>query len=105
MSGIKGRSGGARPNTGGARVGAGRKPNPPVILDVAATNDPLQFLRLVMDNNDADIKLRIAAAVALMPYVHAKRSDTGKKDEAEKAAKKASTGRYASSAPPVRLVT
>jgi hypothetical protein len=28
MAGVKGRSGGSRPNTGGARVGAGRKPNP-----------------------------------------------------------------------------
>ena len=104
MSGKPGRSGGARPNTGGARVGAGRKPNPPVILDVAATNDPLRFLRLVMDNNDADIRLRIAAAVALMPYVHPKRSDTGKKDEAQEAVKRAGAGKFGASAPPVRLV-
>lgn len=105
MSGVKGRSGGARANTGGARAGAGRPPSPPVILDVAATNDPLQFLRLVMDNSEADIKLRIAAAVALMPYVHPKKNDTGKKEDAQKAAKKASTGKYASALPPMRLVT
>ena len=103
MAGIKGRSGGARANTGGARAGAGRPPSPPVILDVSATNDPLQFLRLVMVNDDADIKLRIAAAVALMPYVHAKKGE-GVKDAKQDAAKKAGAGRFGASKPPMLVI-
>jgi phage terminase small subunit len=71
---------------------------------VAATNDPLEFLRLVMVNNTTDMKIRIAAAVALMPYVHPKKAP-GVKDQKQDAAKKASAGRFAASRAPVRLVT
>ena len=52
-----------------------------------------------------DARLRIGAAVALMRYVHAKVGEKDKKDEQQEAAKKAGAGRYASSQPPVRLVT
>ncbi|MEI2812283.1 MAG: hypothetical protein V9E91_00265 [Burkholderiaceae bacterium] len=56
-------------------------------------------------NDDAiDLKLRAAAAIALMPYIHAKKNE-GKKDEKNEAAKKASAGKYASVLPPMRLVT
>lgn len=89
---------------GGARAGAGRPPNEPVLLPaMPATSDPLEFLQHVMGNPVNDARLRIAAAVALMPYIHSKK-DSGKKGEAQQASKKASTGRYASSPPPVRLV-
>lgn len=104
MAGVKGKSGGPRQNAGGARPGAGRKPTPPVLFDIPATNDPLEFLRLVMVDNAAEIKIRIAAAVALLPYVHAKKVE-GVKDKKQDAAKKAGTGRFGASAPPVRLVT
>lgn len=90
---------------GGARAGAGRPPNERVLLPaMPATGDPLEFLRHVMGNPANDARLRLAAAVAMMPYVHTKRSDTGKKDEAEKAAKRASIGRFASARPPMQLV-
>ena len=105
MSGKPGRSGGARPNTDGACPGAGRPPSPKVTLVMTATDDPLIFLQRVMVDNEVDLKIRLAAATALMPYVYSKRSDTGKNEVAQQAAKKASTGRYASAQPPDRLVT
>ncbi len=104
MAGTKGHSGGARPNTGGARLGAGRPKSAPVLIDIEPTNDPLQFLQLVMNDDVIDLKLRAAAAIALMPYIHAKKNE-GKKDEKQTAAKKASKGKYASVLPPMRLVT
>ncbi len=103
MAGKPGRSGGARPNTGGARPGAGRKPTPATFLDIPATNDPLQFLRSVMADNAADMKLRLEAAKTLMPFLHGK-AELGKKDLAQVAAKKAGSGRFGPSAPPLREV-
>ena len=55
MAGVKGKSGGPRPNSGGARPGSGRKPKkaqpadkPANELPTAATRDPLDFLLGVM---------------------------------------------------------
>ena len=104
MAGKPGRSGGARPNTGGARPGAGRKPAQPVFLDVGPHADPLAFLTAVMQNNNADMKLRLSAAVPLMPFTHAK-AEHGIKDKAQADAKKAGAGKFAPSRIPVRLVT
>mgnify|MGYP001416140539 CR=1 FL=1 len=68
MAGVKGRSGGSRPNTGGARKGAGRKPAEPVLIDSAAllTSDPKRFLTALMNDVEADIKVRADAAKALL---------------------------------------
>ena len=104
MAGMKGRSGGSRPNTGGARPGAGRPKSQPILIDIQQTNDPLQFLQVVMNDDAIDLKLRAAAAIALMPYMHAKKNE-GTKAEKQSAAKKASAGKYASVLPPMRLVT
>ena len=104
MAGTKGHSGGARPNTGGARLGAGRPKSQPILIDIQPTNDPLQFLQMLMNDDAIDLKLRAASAIALMPYIHAKKNE-GKKDEKQSAAKKASKGKYASVLPPMRLVT
>ena len=104
MAGTKEHSGGARPNTGGARLGAGRPKSQPILIDIQQTNDPLQFLQVVMNDDAIDLKLRAAAAIAMMPYIHAKKNE-GKKDEKQTAAKKASAGKYASVLPPMRLVT
>ena len=104
MAGMKGRSGGSRPNTGGARPGAGRPKSPPILIDIEPTNDPLHFLQAVMNDDEIDLKLRAAVAIALMPFMHAKKNE-GKKDEKQSAAKKASKGKYASVLPPMRLVT
>ena len=76
-----------------------------MLTAMPATSDPLEFLQQVMSNPANDARLRIGAPVALMPYVHAKVGERDKKDEQQEAAKKAGAGRYASSQPPVRLVT
>lgn len=81
MAGIKGKSGGARANAGGARRGAGRKRgtrNPRTIARAAAARllpycaDPLLWLLAVMTDTRQDLRLRVDAARAAMPYVHAR---------------------------------
>ena len=100
MAGVKGRSGGPRPNSGGARPGAGRKPKEPTIIQLAATyDDPEKFLRAVMNDSGTDAKLRVDAAKALMPFVHAKKDSGGKKEQAEGRAQRAAS-RFAPAAPP-----
>lgn len=88
MAGVKGKSGGPRANSGGARPGAGRKPAPIVKLGVDGLmekallhSDPLKFLVAVMNDAEADGKLRVDAAKALMPFIHAKKGDGGKKEQ------------------------
>ena len=104
MAGVKGRSGGARPNTGGARPGAGRKKKvvAPVVVETSA--DPQKFLLDLMNDPAADPRMRLDAAKALMPFMHGKPGAGGKKDERQAAAKKASTGKIAPVAAPLRLV-
>jgi len=100
MAGIKGKSGGARINSGGARPGAGRPPNPPTLSNAPGSADPLVFLR----DRELDMRLRIDAAKAMMPFAHTKTGEVGKKEEQVTAAKLVSTGRYAPSKPPMKLV-
>ena len=90
---------------GGARRGAGRPKSEPVLLPkLPASNDPLVFLLALVNEPAADMRLRLDAAVALMPYVHAKTGEAGKKDEKLEAAKEVASGKCASMKPPVRLV-
>jgi phage terminase small subunit len=108
MAGVKGKSGGARPGTGGARPGAGRKPKPPPEMSKATTagsdQDPKQFLLNVMNDDLADPRLRMDAAKALLPFVHQKLGEGGKKDERLNSAKRAGAGKFSAAAPPLRLV-
>ena len=71
MSGVKGRSGGPRPNSGGARPGAGRPRTPVVTLEIGIFSDPLLWLLALMSDARQDLRLRAEAARALMPYFHA----------------------------------
>ena len=90
---------------GGARPGAGRPPNQPVLLpNMPATNDPLLFLLALMNDAAADSRTRLSAAVACLPFIHPKKGDN-LKDVKQEAAKKAGAGRFGASKPPVRLVT
>lgn len=104
MAGAKGKSGGHRP-------GAGRKPANKVILDVSVPvmdalehKDPKVFLLALMNDLEADVKLRADAAKALMPFMHTKPGEVGKKDERQDAAKKAASGKFGASAPPKLVV-
>lgn len=105
MAGVKGRSGGARPNTGGARAGAGRKPSKPseesankesVLIEGM---DMLEMLQAVaLGRTDANA-LQVRAAIAAVQYTHRKMADGGVKEQKQEAAKKIA-GRFASAAPP-----
>lgn len=96
MAGVKGRSGGARPNTGGARKGAGRKPAEPVLIDSASllTSDPKRFLTALMNDVEADIKVRADAAKALLSASIRTAEAKGKKEQQQDAANNVSTGRF-----------
>lgn len=92
MAGVKGRSGGPRANSGGARPGAGRKPKPPPVVTVDATQDALTFLLGVMNDAGAPLQQRVRAAVAAAQYQRVKAGDGGKRDAVNEAAKKAAGG-------------
>lgn len=61
---------------GGARKGAGRpqgsRNKPRLILDMPATDCPLQWLMALMNRADVRLRLRMNAAKALLPYAHTK---------------------------------
>ena len=91
--------------SGGARAGAGRKKKEPPILTLAATyDDPAKFLRAVMNDSGSEAKLRVDAAKALMPFVHQKLGEGGKKQQQDDAAKKVA-GRFAAGTPPKLVAT
>jgi hypothetical protein len=64
MAGVKGKSGGPRPNSGGARPGAGRKPSALLLLDVseldAAEPMDLQRRRAIIRMNMIDAQCQAA---------------------------------------------
>lgn len=96
MAGVKGRSGGARP-------GAGRKKKEPAVLPLSVHyDDPLTFLKAVMNDAGAEAKTRVDAAKALMPFVHQKLGESGKKQKRQAEAEKVAS-RF-SPAPPPKLV-
>ena len=104
MAGVKGRSGGARPNSG-------PKPKEPQKLDIPvpvgetlAHKDPKVFLLALMNDLEADVKLRADAAKALMPFMHNKLGEGGKKDQQQDAAKRVAGGKFAAAAPPLKLI-
>jgi phage terminase small subunit len=100
MAGMKGRSGGARPNSGPKP-----KPKAPELpLAAVEGQSPLDFLLSVQNDPAATPALRVRAAVAAAQYLHTKRHDGGKKDEAEELAKAAAKGKYAPKAAPKLVV-
>lgn len=77
MAGQPGRSGGARKNAGGRRAGAGRplgSRNRPRLIDgLPSTDCPLQWLLAAMNHEGLPLRLRVACAVALLPYLHTRK--------------------------------
>lgn len=81
---------------------AGRDAPPP--SDVTEFyEDPKLFLQAVMNDRREDRKMRLQAAIALLPYVHQKPTEGGKKDQQEQAAAGAVQGRFAPASPPAQL--
>lgn len=73
-------------------------------LVINETDDPREFLVAVMNQQTVEPRLRVDAAKALMPYVHGKVADQGKKDALQDAAKQAAKGKYAQGKPPLSIV-
>lgn len=104
MAGVKGRSGGKRAN-------AGRRKTPAVTIapEVAKAVDgepldPRPTLELVALGHMEVSPQQFKALTALLPYVHTKKGEGGKKDEAGDRAKKAAAGKFGSAPPPLALV-
>lgn len=103
MAGVTGRS-------GGKRQGAGRKPKEPTFIapDQAAVAgeplDPLPTLELIALGHMEVSALQMKALLALLPYTNVKKGEGGKKDAKADEAKKASAGKFAAAAPPLKLV-
>lgn len=79
---------------------------PPVAQSVAGSfDDPLKFLMAVMNDAGEEIDVRKDAAKAMLPYIHPKKGETGKK-EARNAAAKAASGasKFGAMAPPKLVV-
>lgn len=66
--------------------------------------DPKDFLLSVMNDMGTEAKLRVDAAKALMPFVHPRKGESGKKDQAQAKAKQASTGKFGARRGPLRAV-
>lgn len=99
MAGVKGKSGGPRKNSGGARPGAGRPPKPqpePVLMPAM---DMLSLLQEIALGRTEATAIQVRAAIAAVQYTHAKKGDGGKKEAKQEAAEKVSK-RFQSAAPP-----
>ena len=75
MAGVKGKSGGPRANAGGARPGAGRPKSPPELVGSTNFANPMDFLQWVMNSKAADLKIRVDAAKALLPFKHQRQGE------------------------------
>ncbi len=83
---------------------AAQQPEPDAVNPEAQLfEDPLEFLKSVMNNFGADIDTRKDAAKAMLPYVHPKKGEAGKKD-AKNAAAKVAASKFGSMAPPKLIV-
>ena len=59
------------------------------VANAGAKPDPLEFLISIFSDPVEDIKLRLDAAKAALPYIHGKVAEKGKKETKEDAAKAA----------------
>lgn len=62
-------------------------------------SDPQDFLRALMNDASEDMRLRMDAAKTLMPFVHQRKGEGGKKEAKQEAAEKVAS-RFSPSAPP-----
>ena len=65
-------------------------------------SDPKQFLLAAMNDGELDPKLRVDAAKALMPFVHQKLGEGGKKEQAQANAEKVASRFSALPPPPMK---
>lgn len=101
MAGVKGKCGGPRANSGGARPGAGRPKKQPAVIPDGV--DMLALLKDIALGRVEATALQVRAAAAAVQYTHAKMGEGGKKDQAADAAKKAAS-KFAATPAPLKLV-
>jgi phage terminase small subunit len=87
------------PETAGAKALPAPGPGNDAI-EIPPTDDPVEFLTKVMNEPAADLRLRMDAAKAMLPFKHQKLGEGGKKDQKQVAARKAGAGKFGSSEPP-----
>lgn len=78
-------------------------PVPEIVHAAGEYDDPLEFLKSVMNDRREDIDTRKDAAKAMLPYLHSKKGEGGKKD-AKQAAAKAVASKFMGMAPPQLIV-
>lgn len=66
-------------------------------------DDPLEFLKTIMNDDKKEIEVRKDAAKAMLPYIHPKKGEGGKKD-AKLGAAKAAHSKFSGMAPPKLVV-
>ena len=74
------------------------------LMQALLHRDPKDFLLSVMNDLESEPKLRVDAAKALMPFVHPRKGESGKKDQAQAKAEQASTGKFGARRGPLRSV-
>lgn len=80
------------------------QPSPSVgNLSPGEYDDPLEFLKYVMNDTGKEIEVRKDAAKAMLPYIHPKKGEGGKKD-AKLGAAKAAHSKFSGMAPPKLVV-
>ena len=67
-------------------------------------SDPKDFLLATMNDFEAEAKLRVDAAKALMPFIHPRRGESGKKDTAKDKAASAAQGKFGVRKGPLSVV-
>ena len=73
-------------------------------VDKSDWKTPLDYMMGVLNDPTVDEARRDRLAIAAAPFMHARVGESGKKEERTQAAKKASGGKFAPVAPPLRLV-
>jgi phage terminase small subunit len=89
---------------GGKRPGAGRKPDGAESPARSKTRDPLQFLLDTMQGLIEPTKIQVAAAIAAVQYIHAKKGKQTEEDARRERSDKANTGKFAAKPPPPKLL-
>lgn len=108
MAGMKGRSGGARPNSGPKRKPPATtvaQPDAAAAESAPVPQEPLAFLEAVMRGLIDPSPSQLKAAIAAAKYRHQVPAAGGKKGEAAKNAQAVAGGKFgARSAPALRVV-
>lgn len=74
------------------------------LSQVLLHSDPKDFLLAVMNDQKSEAKLRVDAAKALMPFVHQRKGEGGKKEQAKEKAAQAGAGKFGTRRGPLQSV-